>query len=532
MDISSQKASEELTTAPVSNPLAGYVFWAAAALYLAMCVTAFCIVKPTTLLYFSDYWEHRAIIGEVVAHGSALQDPIYGEAATSRQFTPWSLGLGYLARITGMGPDNALTIGALLVSLLFLLGVRAFASAYFEDPWAPAIFLLVLCCCWGLPALMWTGFYSLRSQLHGNYYPASVVFALTLIGWAKCIQLLRAKRASPGNLIVLMAIVAFAFITHPLNAGLLIAGALGLILFEPDVPHTRRGSVLAVLVIGVGVTALWPYFNPLTMGQEGLARGKAIYNNFDFFFIPLFIIVQAWPAFFALLFIRAQAADHRTRIAVIALAATVILYVVGWIANISVTHRLLAYVILSMHLILTRGLLDIMNSEKSKPAPRRTRVLRKLGWAGSGFLVVWQVCMAIEQLIHPWAHSHYAYPLHQVARETSRMRDYLPADARPIGYENAALVLPSFGIKVVVFPRPMPFSPTGDARQADYHRFFSLGTSAQERRAIAARWGATHVVYLTHETPPALQKDLATLGRVVVVGGPWRVISLASPHSS
>ena len=530
MSISVQKLGSNFSFRPVLRSRPTYTFLFAAALYLALCVTAFCVVKPTTFIYFADYWEHRAIIQEVIAHGTALRDPIYGEAATSRQFTPWSLGLGYLALMTGTGVDNALAVGALLVSFLFLLGVWDFARAYFEDRWAPAIFLLTLCCCWGLPALMWTGFYNLRSQLHGNYYPASLVFALTLIAWARCIRFLRTERASIGNLIALVTIVAFAFITHPLNAVLLIAGAVGLILFEPKVVHRRRAIALAALALGVSVTVFWPYFNPLGMGQEGLARGKEIYNNFGFFFIPSFLIVQAWPAFFALLFVQKQIAVPRTRIAVAAFAATTIAYFIGWIANISVTHRLLAYILLSMHLILTRGLLDIIKGEDPRFDLHHSSVLRVFGVSLSVFLVTWQIFMAVEQLIRPWAHSHYPYPLHQVFQETSKMRDYLPANARPIGLGNSTLVLPSFGIKVAVFPRPMPFSPTGDARQADHHRFFSLGTSVQERRAIAARWGATHLVYLDHEAPLALQRDLASLGRVVAVGGPWRAISLAPPQ--
>lgn len=506
-------------------------FLGCAVIYLVLAALATCVVKLPTLLYFTDYWEHRAIIQEVIRHGPALTDPIYAEGATSRQFTPWSLLLGYLARMTGIGADGALMAGALLVAVLFLAGVRDFARAYFADRWAPALFLAVLCCGWGFIALMWTGFYSLRSQLHSNYYPASLVFALTLIAWAQTIRLLRAPRIAPLRLILLAAIVAISTITHPLNALLLLGGGAGVILLEPDVSFGRRAMLLAAMVLAVSATTIWPYFNPLSLGAAGLVRGKATFNNFDFFYSPLFIVANIWPALFAPYFMPNQWRRPRYRVAVLAFVGLSAVYVAGALADISVTHRLLPYVVLAGHLIVTRGILDAIH-----PSPAGMtftivpEVLRRIG-IGLGICASWQVLLAACQLIWPWSLSNYPYPLSDVFGETAKVAATLPADARPFGFDSAALVMPSHGFKVVAFPRPMPFSPSDEARQADYRRFFSTGVPDAERLAIARRQGATHVLYLTNEVTIEQHRELGRLGPAVNPVGRWRVITLRTPLS-
>lgn len=86
----------------------GRSFTVAAAVYLLLCALAFFVVRPTTLLYFADYWEHRTIVDEIARHGFQLHDPIYGEQASSRQFTPWSLALGFVARLGHLDSDTVM----------------------------------------------------------------------------------------------------------------------------------------------------------------------------------------------------------------------------------------------------------------------------------------------------------------------------------------------------------------------------------------------------------------------------------------
>lgn len=112
------------------------------------------------------------------------------------------------------------------------------------------------------------------------------------------------------------------------------------------------------------------------------------------------------------------------------------------------------------------------------------------------------------------------------------MQAALPLDARVLGWDSAALVLPSYGVKVVAFPRPMPLSPSDAARQADVGRFFRRNTSDCDRGAIAMRWGATHVAWLTPELGRPVQRELTRHGAVTAPVGWWRITAAPPPCSA
>jgi hypothetical protein len=504
-------------------------FGLAAALYLLLCALAFFVARPTTFLYFTDYWEHRAIIEAVMRGGTHLLDPIYGEAAPSRQFTPWSLALGYLARLARLDVDTAMAWGAMLVSALFVAGVWDFARVYHRHRWAPALLLAVLTCGWGVPPLIWTGFYALRSQIHGNYYPAELVFSLTFVAWAGVIRLVRHGRFSILNGVLVWFVVAGSLITHPLNAAFLIAGAIALVVFEPGIAVPRRIGVALVIGAGIAATSLWPYFNPLSLAGAGLARGQQTFNNFGFFFNPFFVIALVWPTLFALMALPGLIRDPSARMPVIAFVAILAAYVAGGIADVSVSHRFLAYVVLTLHILLVTALLRVIDGRPLRAMDGLSPQSWRVAAIGGAALAVVQIALTVQQFVVPFVWNGWIFPVHVVDTEMQRVRAALPPGARILGWDSAALVMPAYGFQVVAFPRPMPLSPSDVRRQADYRRFFTPGVSPCERRTIAHRWSTTHIAYLTHELHPYVQRELRALGTAISPVGPWRIIVAPPP---
>jgi hypothetical protein len=503
-----------------------------AVVYLLFCALSFFVVRPSTLLYFTDYWEHRAILNEVARDGLRLTDPIYGEAASSRQYTPWSLALGYLVRLGRLDTDTAMAWGAMVVSILLVVGIHRFARVYYAHRWAPALMLVVLNCAWGSWPLIWTGFYAFRSQLHGNYYPAALVFALTFTAWASALRLLRHHKTTILDAVLLWGVVACSVITHPLNAAFLIAGAAGFAVLEPGIALSRRVCVLLLIAAGVAVTTAWPYFNPVSLAGAGFARGQATFNNFQFFYDPLFVIGLIGPALFALPGLPGLCRDRQMWMPLLGFVLTFAAYVLGGIADISVSHRLLAYIVLMLHLLMVRIILDVLDGHPPRLLDRfTTPSWRGLAIAGALF-VLWQTAIALQQLTNPWANTHYPYPIHQVEAETNRVVASLPPGARVLGWDSAALLMPSHGVLVASFPRPMPLSPTDAARQADYRRFFTPGVANCERKAIARRWGATHIAYLDNELDQRVQRELAGFGPITSPVAPWALISVSGGRAA
>ncbi len=504
----------------------GVAFGIICGLYMLLMLCSFGISAPPTKLYYTDYWELRANVLEVIRHGVDLSDPIYGEQAPSRQFTPWTLGLGFAARLSGLGPDAVMALGALLVSALFLVGVQDFARQFYRHAWAPVVLFAVLCFAWGFPAIIWTGFHPLRSQMHSNYYPASVVFALTFIVWAQVLRMLNGRKLPPLSAALTVPLVAFSLVVHPLNAFMLGCGAAGLAVLQPGIAWQRRGVVLAVLLAGVGLACFWPYFEVLGLAGNGVARGKSTFNNFSFFFDWDFLILTCWPAMIGLAFLKEQLAQPAMRLPIAAAAATLLLFVAGGIADVSISHRMLAFVLLALQLMLAGGILARM---KAQPLPLGISWLWSPGNVvpvlATAFVLL-QLFVAVEQLDDPGERTLIRYPRHDVIAETSRIVATLPPGAVVMGMDSASLVLPAFGVHVAAYPRPMVFSRTDDQRQADYVRFFQSRTSNEQRRAIIARWGVTHVAFLTHEIRPKVRAKVQQLGPITTTMGPWRIIAL------
>jgi hypothetical protein len=126
--------------------------------------------------------------------------------------------------------------------------------------------------------------------------------------------------------------------------------------------------------------------------------------------------------------------------------------------------------------------------------------------------------------VAPLATANYPRPLDRVEQETTGVIATLPSDARILGWDSAALVMPSHGVLVAAFPRPMPLSPSDSARQTDYRRFFARGTAFCTRLAIARRWDATHIAYLTDELKRSVQSELTAFGPAASPSAQWRLI--------
>src|SRR5947209_6866292 len=135
------------------------LFLLVAGIFLLIASIAFFKVSPPAQFYFTDYWEHLAVVRAFSIYGIHVTNPIYAIDAPSRQFTPYHLVLGLLSRYTHITPEFAMATGALVSSLIFVYGTWDFAVTYFQDRLAPAVMLGALLCGWGFVPRIWTGFH-------------------------------------------------------------------------------------------------------------------------------------------------------------------------------------------------------------------------------------------------------------------------------------------------------------------------------------------------------------------------------------
>ena len=180
----------------------------------------------------ADYWEHSATLHALIENPWHPRHPHLSTDAGSPRFGPQFLLVALIARAVGWDAMQAMTLAAVLNTLLFLCGIRLFFRSYFRHPLAPLYGLLVMFGGW------WVGFhfsnvYSLPMLFLVASFPSTTALGLTLLGFALAVRVLRGQVARPRLALVAVGLWAGAvFIIHPLTAMMSLSGALVLAVSE------------------------------------------------------------------------------------------------------------------------------------------------------------------------------------------------------------------------------------------------------------------------------------------------------------
>jgi hypothetical protein len=126
----------------------------------------------------TDFWEHGAVVRELATHLLHPRHPLLPVDATHPYFSPYTVAVGALAKLLGMGPVGALSVAAVLNLVLFLVGFRLFVARLAANPLAPFSALLFTLVLWGVSPWRWSGFLNLNSLGFGLPYPSMFATAI------------------------------------------------------------------------------------------------------------------------------------------------------------------------------------------------------------------------------------------------------------------------------------------------------------------------------------------------------------------
>jgi len=228
----------------------------------------------------ADYWEYAAVVSEWLQNFSAPANPHVDSPVLSPSFTPYFALLTLLGGALGLDAVQSLAVGSVLNFVLIAAGLKLFAQAYFRNQWAPVVSLVVVFFCWGIG---WNqhNLYQLGSFLNTGSYPSAFVFGLSLIAFRLTLQLLGPDALEGLWACLLIVVVALMFLCDPVTSVFGISGCLLLALTEPTGSQRKQLLALGMLVIGLGVAELWPFFSPWK-DLLGLYDGSAGWATFEF----------------------------------------------------------------------------------------------------------------------------------------------------------------------------------------------------------------------------------------------------------
>lgn len=207
----------------------------------------------------ADAWEHHRAVVALSRQMWRPENPTYATPEPSVRYSPYSLGLAMLARVSGVDPYNLMCVAAVINTVLLVAGLYALLRVYRQQAAAPVVLVVVVSLWGGAPG--YANSLALADLPWHQMNPSAFALGLDLLLWT----LVRGGERGRGALLfwpVLAIIAAVALLTHGMTGAFGIGGLLVLALVAPA---DRRGRLLrafgVITAIAVGLCLAWPWYD-------------------------------------------------------------------------------------------------------------------------------------------------------------------------------------------------------------------------------------------------------------------------------
>jgi alpha-1,6-mannosyltransferase len=208
-------------------------------------------------------------------------NPLVDADTPSPYYSPWTVLLGRIARVSGWSVFGVLRLAALVGLALLVTGVRRYVRTLSAHRAAPALAALCLVLLWGTVLINWSGFISLNALALTVSYPSVFALGLSFHLWAWLTRVLRGP-AGWEVWLGLGALWAVIVLCHQFTGTVAALGALATVLAARP-PRSRWPRLAAGALPALLVLWLWPYYDvfALLSAGDGLAAvHRALYTHF------------------------------------------------------------------------------------------------------------------------------------------------------------------------------------------------------------------------------------------------------------
>ncbi|MBP6456645.1 MAG: hypothetical protein KA275_07950, partial [Chitinophagaceae bacterium] len=224
---------------------------------------SFELYKITQACWQGDYWEHLAVVKELILNSTSPQNPILNTNIPHAFFSPYSLLVAETGKLFQWNAAQSLYFYSIFNLIFFILSVMFFCKQVFPENfikmscWSLVLILFF----WGYHPTDWSGFYNFYSFHLVAPYPStfSIIITLFLLGFY--------YSNKKNNLIAVIFAIIFnsvVWITHPttaifLNLGI---GIIFLVKILNDKTYFRKEFFLLILnlLIPILLATAWPYY--------------------------------------------------------------------------------------------------------------------------------------------------------------------------------------------------------------------------------------------------------------------------------
>ncbi|MFJ4715792.1 hypothetical protein [Streptomyces sp. NPDC088785] len=273
-------AAEATREDPLAAAPARAAAWAGAG-----CVLVLLLAVVVRLPWAGDLGIHAATVERLRHDLLDPGDPLVAADADSPYYSPWTLLLGCVAKVTGLGVFVVLRVGALVSLALLAGGVWAFTGTFLERAAGrsrrAAVAGLVLLCLvllWGTTLFVWSGYLGLSSLALCVAYPSTFALGASFWLWA----LLR-RATGWAHFLGAGVLWAVILLSHQFTGVVASLGALAMVVGARPWPDRSGWLRLAGgLATGLVLIALWPYYSFFALfgaGENLEAIHRSLYRD-------------------------------------------------------------------------------------------------------------------------------------------------------------------------------------------------------------------------------------------------------------
>jgi hypothetical protein len=385
--------------------------------------------------------------------------------------------------------------------------------------------------------------YQLRGLLYVAPYPSTFSFAMTFVCLWLQTTMLRAGDPPLWRYGVLAVLIALVFASHPFT-GAFAVGALGLLaLFHPGAEVKTRLISMVAMAAGLLLAELWPYYSvfQVTLGVSGgEAQNWVEAGKFEWsarprrllghpFYNPARVLGALGPALAGIVCLGFMARRREHWFVVIGGLIMMAVYFINLVYRIPLGHRFLLFALFFFHLSMVWAVLECLGGLSRGRRSGSIPAMTKLASVCLGAVVLGALAFNIAFVRADFR--HHVENWNPVPDRVGKIVRSVPRTGVVMAPPMLAWPIPTFSGKVVSLFHPNPMVPDAGERKRNVAAFFDTATPAAERTRILRRYGVSHVLIDTADTPAALLSFLNSVGVIEESLGRLRLVSIRAYRS-
>ena len=447
-----------------------------------------------------DFWEHASAIKELSLHPFNPSNPVLNIDIPHAFFSPYSLMVATVSRITGLNPVLTLQYVFSFINLvLFIAGFYFFCKQVFKEntQLVAATGLLFILFFWGKDPFTWSGFYHIIVLTAVLSYPSTFAMSLSFFVLGMVAKNPFDKYASSKNLLTIL-LITIVLLSHPTTGIQLFIGiaALYFTISNFSLKQTLLRS-LFLIVPALLLSFCWPYFNTISLlfdnNEEFQTASLLMYKAILSKNWPFFVLLPGVLLFYRnnkqLVISNGQKTNNcqlsiACRFLSIYITTLIIVYIAGYFSSHYIIGRLISGIMLFSQLLIA---CIIVTAIKNKYA---NAVLYSSFVALTFMISLYRNRMFAERF--------FTFPAMKTYDRFSFLEKFVLENEVVMADQGTSRIVSAFAGKVITSTTPMYHVFDLPQRRKDVNDFFDKGVSDSIRQSILNKYHVRFIL-LNHK---------------------------------